>query len=213
MARTSSRIRAKSEAAIPGPPIPQPPQGVTYHIDKLPPEILTNVLQRVRNSRAKSEANDFSGILTVPHRWHEIAKPILCTNTVLTNTTLPLFLARITPTDINSIHSLTIIIQHSPAKKKQRKYRNGMVQLHGTRGVHLLLQMIFGDICADWQNGYQLWSAWPFSPSVCSSRILDAALKGGSKTRYYHPSLCRENHCVATRIHSLSISSLTFTYL
>ena len=93
MARTSSRIRARSEAAIPGPPIPQPPQGVTYHIDKLPPEILTNVLQRVRNSWAKSEANDFSGILTVPHRWHEIAKPILCTNTVLTNTTLPLFLA------------------------------------------------------------------------------------------------------------------------
>ncbi|KAK3170899.1 hypothetical protein OEA41_002983 [Lepraria neglecta] len=121
MARTSSRIRARNEAAIPSPHILQPPQGVTCHIDKLSPEILTNVLQRVRNSWAKSEANDFAGILTVRHRWHEIAKPILCTDIVLTNTTLPLFLARITARDINSIRSLTIIISPLAGEKEAAK--------------------------------------------------------------------------------------------
>jgi hypothetical protein len=121
MARVSKRTQieqGRKEAAKAADRLPQPP---TCHIDKLPYEILAKVLQRVRNSWAKNEINDFVALLTVSHRWYALAKPILCTNVILTNTAFPPFLAYITPTDINSIRSLSLIISPLAGEKEAAK--------------------------------------------------------------------------------------------
>ena len=81
---------------------------ITSHIDKLPPEILHDILRRVRNSSNKSQLPAFAALQTVCRRWHDLAKPILWSDVVLDNNTLPLFLSKEYNEKYTMVRSLTV---------------------------------------------------------------------------------------------------------
>ena len=79
-----------------------------FHMNKLPPEILHDILRRVRNSSNKSQLPAFAALLTVCHQWHDLAQPLLWNDVVLNNNTLPLFLSKEYNKNCTMIRSLTI---------------------------------------------------------------------------------------------------------
>lgn len=78
------------------------------HIDNLPPEILHDILRRIRNSSSKSQLPVFAALQTVCRRWHDLVKPILWSDVVLDNKTLPLFLSKEYKENYTLVRSLTI---------------------------------------------------------------------------------------------------------
>lgn len=84
---------------------------MTSHINKLPPEILLDILHRVRNSSTKSELPKFAALQTVRCQWYDLVAPILWTDIVLNNDTLPLFLSMEHAPNHEGIRSLTIRVR------------------------------------------------------------------------------------------------------
>ena len=80
---------------------------MTSHMEKLPPEILHDILRRVRNSSNKSQMPAFA-LQTVCRKWHDVAKPLLWNHVVLDNSTLPLFLSKEYIENYTVVRSLTI---------------------------------------------------------------------------------------------------------
>ena len=81
---------------------------IISHMDKLPPEILHDILRRVRNSSEKSQLPAFAALQTVCHQWHDLAKPLLWNDIVLDNNTLPLFSSKGCNENYALVRSLTI---------------------------------------------------------------------------------------------------------
>lgn len=81
---------------------------MALHINDLPVEILSNVLQRVRNSSTLPEVKDFVGLLTCCKYWHDVAKPILWRDVVLINSTITTFSSKISSENAEFVRSLTL---------------------------------------------------------------------------------------------------------
>ena len=81
---------------------------ITSHVDKLPPEILHDILRRVRNSSNKSQLSAFAALQTVCRQWHDVAKPLLWNDIYLDNNTLPLFISKGCNENYALVRSLTI---------------------------------------------------------------------------------------------------------
>lgn len=84
---------------------------MTSHIDRLPPEILLDILRRVRNSSTKSELPKFAALQTVGCQWYDLVGSVLWIDIVLNNDTLPLFLSKEHAPDYAAIRSLTIRVR------------------------------------------------------------------------------------------------------
>lgn len=79
-------------------------------LDSMPTEVLTNILQRVRNSSAKNGLKDFVALQTTCHLFRNSAQPILWADVILDNESLALFLKEENATKYCLIRSLTVSI-------------------------------------------------------------------------------------------------------
>jgi len=87
----------------------------------MPTEVLTNILQRVRNSSSRSEPNNFAALHTTCHLWNDLAQPMLWTDIILDNESLPLFLQAKLLQNYSRIRSLTISINPIATGKETEK--------------------------------------------------------------------------------------------
>lgn len=78
------------------------------HINDLPVEILSNILQRVHDSSTLPQVKDFVGLLSCCQYWHKVAKPILWRDVVLTNSTINTFISKTSPEICGFIRSLEL---------------------------------------------------------------------------------------------------------
>ncbi|MCJ1428299.1 hypothetical protein MMC29_006208 [Sticta canariensis] len=81
---------------------------MALHINDLPVEILSNILERVRNSCTLPEVNHFVGLLTCCKYWLEVAQPILWRDIVLTNSTIATFISHVSSETGGLVRSLTL---------------------------------------------------------------------------------------------------------
>lgn len=81
---------------------------MALHINILPVEILSNILERVRNSSTLPEVNYFVGLLTCCKYWLEVAQPILWRDVVLINSTIKTFISHVSSETGGLVRSLTL---------------------------------------------------------------------------------------------------------
>lgn len=103
---------------------------MALHINDLPVEIFSNILERVRNSSTLPEVNYFVGLLTCCKYWLEVAQPILWRDVVLINSTIKHFVSHISSATGGLVRSLTLRLTLVEQPSGRRGYSYSIV--HGT---------------------------------------------------------------------------------
>lgn len=155
---------------------------ITSHIDNLPPpEVLLDILRRVGNQATKSELPGFDALHTTCRHWYDLAKPILWTDVVLNNSTLPLFLSRKHAPNYSIVRSLAIRFRtiHPQIEEAVRNGNNPIRSSNSANSSFQLSTPIVPYVCEGVYYGRGL------CVDSCDGALRSMAILSGRPTQHF----------------------------